>query len=70
MSDMYKGVVVAFEKDLGEERLENIVHAIRMIKGVAAIAAQPEVRDDFINRAQIKHELQRKLLEAIDKFFD
>lgn len=63
MTDRLKGCVVAFEKDIREDDAEGILNAIRMIKGVADVSTKKSGHDDFINRQQIKVDLQYKILD-------
>ena len=69
MTDRVKGVYVAFERDIRVDDVEVIVNAIRMIKGVAGVEQEQFISnsDDWMNRQQVRMELQPIILDFLEK---
>jgi hypothetical protein len=65
VSDDYKGLVVVFEKDFGEERTNAIINAILQIKGVDCIQPQQSDFNHVMAVEQAKSELRKKLWEVL-----
>lgn len=63
MTDRLKGCVVVFERDIREDDAEAILHAIRMIKGIAEVEPNVSDADDYINQRRVLREVQEKLFE-------
>ena len=65
MTDRLKGVVVTFETDLRTDDAEAIIEAIKMLRGVEAVA--PSVADisDHMNRMRVRQELGRALWKVL-----
>ncbi len=67
MTDRIKGVYVAFDQDYRVDDAEDILTAIRMVKGVLDVVSDGHVVDfdDWNNRAQIRSELSGKLWDVL-----
>jgi hypothetical protein len=65
MSDMTKGFLITLNKNYGSEDTEDILTAIRMIKGVSSIEKIPINPSDCITENRIRRELQTKLFKVI-----
>ena len=69
MTDRVKGLYVALERDIRTDDLEVILTAIRMIKGVSGVEYEQFITDpdDWMNRQQVRMELQPIILEFLEK---
>lgn len=67
MTERLKGVTVAFDHDIREDDAQQIINAIRMIKGVLEVVPSVVNSDDDINRSKIEYELSRKLWEVLGR---
>jgi hypothetical protein len=64
MTDRIKGFVVALDKDLRDDDVQETLNALRMIKGVVSVnpvIAKPG--DDQIIRMRLENEFREKLLD-------
>lgn len=65
MTDRIKGLTVALNGDYRDDDVDAIVNAIMMIKGVAAVKKSITNHEDWINRIQIRHDIQSRLFDAL-----
>ena len=65
MTDRIKGVYVALDRDYRTDDVEEILNAIKMVKGVSDITVNIVDFDDWNNRSRIRQELSAKLWEAL-----
>jgi hypothetical protein len=65
MSDHFKGMVVTFERDIGEEAMEAMTNALRQFRHVLDVTPSVADANDHMNRMQIRFEIQKKLWEAL-----
>ena len=65
MTDRVKGLYVALDKDYRDDDVQALVDAIKMLRGVAAVATKVAQVDDYFNRVQIRYDIQSKLFDAI-----
>lgn len=65
MTDRVKGLVVTLDDDYRIDDVQEIVNAIKMVKGVATVDENITTIDDHMNRVRVKMELQGKLFEAL-----
>jgi hypothetical protein len=65
MTDRLKGVVVTFDRDIREDDAQEIINAIKMIRGVLAVDQSVADYDDHMNRARIEREYKQKVWDAI-----
>lgn len=63
MTDRLKGVYVAFDKDYRDDDVEQIIDAIKMVRGVVDVKAVTVNPEDWMNRARVKDEMRDKFFE-------
>ncbi len=67
MSRSFKGCTVAFDRDVREDDVEEIIRAIRMIKGVGGVTTTEAELDDWNARVHVRCELAGELGKVINK---
>lgn len=65
MTDRIKGLTIALDRDYRDDDVQAIVDAIMMIKGVQAVKKSVANHEDWINRVQIRTDIQRRLFDAL-----
>jgi len=65
MTDRIKGVYVALDRDYRVDDAEEILIALKMVKGVLDVTSDITGIDDWSNRVRIRQELSAKLWEAL-----
>jgi hypothetical protein len=65
MTDRIKGLTIALDRDYRDDDVQAIVDAIMMIKGVQSVKKSIANHEDWINRVQIRTDLQRRLFDAL-----
>ena len=65
MTDRLKGVTVTFDSDIREDDAQEIINAIKMVKGVLTVTKSVVGHDDIMNRSAIRLDIQRKILDAL-----
>lgn len=65
MTDRVKGFTVTLEKDIRIDDVEEILSAVRMIRGVAHVEPSIRTSEDHMNRQRIKGELLTKLFKIL-----
>jgi 3',5'-cyclic AMP phosphodiesterase CpdA len=70
MTTRLKGVYVTFDREIREDDAEAVINAIRMVRGVADVAAIESNHDDYTARAQVRHELAAAIYEAYHDITD
>jgi hypothetical protein len=65
MSTRLKGLTIALEGDIREDDAENIILAIKQIRGILDVTPIEADSNDWINRSRIKSELQKKLWDIV-----
>jgi hypothetical protein len=63
MTDRIKGFVVTLEEDMRIDDIDNILNAIRMIKGISSVEPSISNIDDHINRERIKSEYREQFIK-------
>jgi len=63
VTDRLKGVYVAFDKDYRDDDVEQIIDAIKMVRGVVDVKAVTVNPEDWMNRARVKDEMRDKFFE-------
>jgi hypothetical protein len=63
MTDRIKGFAVTLEEDMRIDDIDNIINAIRMIKGIASVEPSISNIDDDINRERIKSEFRDEFIK-------
>lgn len=66
MTDRVKGYVVTLEKDLRVDDAELVTQAIMMIRNVVAVEPVLADHNDLINRTRVRHEMRKRLWEALE----
>jgi hypothetical protein len=66
MSQSYKGVEVAFAKDVSEETAEIIMNAIRCLRGVLEVRPIKSTSADWIVEDRVRQAYKDKLFRALD----
>lgn len=62
MTDRIKGFVVTLDSDIRIDDIDQIVNAIKMIKGVCSVEPSVSNFDDTMNRERIKLEYRNKFI--------
>ena len=70
MTDRVKGCTVVFDKDYREDDIEDILNAIKMIKGVIKVESSITTTDDYYAKEQSKYELRSKFYKFIKDELD
>lgn len=65
MTDRVKGLVVSLDADYRDDDVQEIINAIKMIKGVEDVNMSVVDHNDWMNRSRIGSEFQRKILEVL-----
>lgn len=65
MADRVKGFTVTLEKDIRIDDVEEILNAVRCIKGVLHVEPSLSTHEDFMAQVRIKTELRHKLYEIL-----
>ena len=66
MTTTFKGVYVAFDREIREDDAEVVIQAIAMIKGVCAVDPEPADGKEFMTKAKLKNEFKESLYQLID----
>lgn len=67
MTDRVKGFLVTLENELRTDDAEPLAEAIRHLRGVVDVTPQIMESGDYMIRQQVRHELMRKLFDAINE---
>lgn len=70
MTYRVKGCMVVFDKDYREDEIEDILNAIKMIKGVIKVESSITTTDDYYAKEQSKYELRSKFYKFIKDELD
>lgn len=65
MTDRYYALTVALEKDIRDDDAENILAAIKMIKGVLNVKPHISNPDVWMAEERARRELGKKLLDIV-----
>jgi hypothetical protein len=65
MTDRLKGLVVVLDKDIRVDDAEEIINAIKMIKGVADVQGSVANYNDYMNRSRVDREWKERLWKMI-----
>lgn len=65
MTDRLKGCWVAFDRDIREDDAEQMLNAIRMVKGVSAVDTSVANPNDWIARQRVRDEIGKKVLDIL-----
>lgn len=67
MSEKIKGFVVALDENYREEDVNNIITAIKQLKGVLSVKENVVNANDYINTVRITNNVRKKLYEIADE---
>lgn len=65
MTDRVKGFTVTLEKDIRIDDVEDIINAIKMVRGVAHVEPSITTSDDHMNREMIKNDFKTRIFRSI-----
>lgn len=65
MTDRIKGLTIALDRDYRDDDVEAIVNAIMMVKGVLSVKKSVANHEDWINRTQIRADIENRLYTAL-----
>jgi hypothetical protein len=65
MTDRIKGLTIALDRDYRDDDVDAIVNAIMMIKGVLSVKKSVATSEDWINRIQIRADIEKRLYAAL-----
>ena len=65
MTDRYNSLTVALERDIRDDDAENLVRAIRQLRGVLAVTGNISTPDAWIAGERAKNELRQKLWDVL-----
>jgi len=65
MTDRVKGLYVVLDNDYRDDDVQEIINAIKMIKGVQDVTNSIVDGDDWMNRSRIGFEFQSKILDVL-----
>lgn len=65
MTDRVKGLYVALDRDYRDDDVQEVINAIKMIKGVQDVTNSVVDGDDWMNRSRIGFEFQSKILDVL-----
>jgi hypothetical protein len=60
MTDRIKGFVVTLDKDIRIDDVQEIMNAIKMVKGVIDVSPSVADADDHMNRERVAQEFRNK----------
>lgn len=66
MTDRYNSLTVVLEKDMREDDAEDLITAVRMIKGVLSVECGIANPGDYIAEKRVKTELLIKLMDILN----
>ena len=70
MTDRVKGCTVVFDKDYRDDDIEDILNAIKMIKGVIKVEPCIRTSEHLYAKEQCKYELRSKFYKFIKDELD
>ena len=65
VTDLIKGLIVTFEKDIREDDAEAIIKAIQQLRAVADVRGSVSSPDDLMNQQRAKYELKEKMYNVL-----
>ena len=65
MTDRISGLFVALEQDIREDDVEDLIKAIKLLRGVAGVSTHVSNPDLYIAATRVRSELREKLLEVL-----
>lgn len=68
MTDRYNALIVTLRKPVRSDDAEEIINAIKMIKGVTGVNGRVANVEDYIARKSAQDDLGRKIIDMIIKY--
>lgn len=65
MTDRYNGLLVVLDHDIREDDAQDIITAIRQLRGVVAVTGHPAQIGDKIAETRVRTELGRRLMDVL-----
>lgn len=66
MTDRYKGLMVAFDRDIREDDAEAILTAIRQLRGVAGVEPSVATYNDAMVRMRLDTEWRKRIYDMME----
>lgn len=63
MTDRYNALTVALSKDIRDDDAEQIINAIKALRGVENVTGHIVDTDSYVAESRVKYEVVRKLLD-------
>ena len=63
MTDRIKGLTVSLTHDIRDDDCEEIINAIKMIKGVGGVQKHVTNQDDYFARTHVKSEIADRIMK-------
>jgi hypothetical protein len=70
MTDRFKGLIVALDKDYRDDDAASIIEAIKMVKGVLEVKPVVAKIDDCVIKIRVAEEMEKKLYKALHSYED
>lgn len=65
MSEHFRGVCVAFKKDIGEEAIARVMDAIRLMGCVQSVKAMPADPNAWISKSRVEADYRNRLMAVL-----
>lgn len=65
MTDRIRSLTVVLDNDYRDDDVQEVINAIKMIKGVLEVSEHIVNHQDYTNRTIVEHEMKRKLYDFI-----
>jgi hypothetical protein len=65
MTTRISGLMVALDHDIHEDDIQEVVSAVKMIKGVLNVTTHPSDMCEYVAKERIRTELGTKILEIL-----
>lgn len=65
MTDRFYALTVALDKDIREDDAQQLIQAIKMMKGVVDVSGEVSDIGNYVSEARVRAELGRKMFEVL-----
>lgn len=65
MNDRFKGLYVVFEVDVGPVRVQQTIEAIKQLRGVLDVVADPTSVNDYAARRLVRADFEERLFSVL-----
>jgi hypothetical protein len=69
MTDRYNALTVALSRDIRDDDAEDIINAIKQLKGVENVTGHIVDIDSYVAESRVKHEVAGKLMEFVTELY-